>query len=184
MPLALILPRGINDTVCVCVFVFFPFIPDARLVDVPAGVTQEQGHTEFLVHLPSAVLALIFLASRIQPLLSLVDREVEFCVLTIKSFSTCWSLVYIIIIIIIIVRKNPSYPCSWLRVRGVQCLPQCSKESSNKFIKGHITERKEEKERSKRESIYLQEFDVMHLPLIVRHLPLIVRPDTSASCST
>ena len=49
-------------------------------MDASAGVTQE-GHTEFL-HLPFAVLALIFLAIRIQPSLSLVDREVEFCVPT------------------------------------------------------------------------------------------------------
>ena len=69
--------------VSVCVCVFFPFILDVRLlVDVPAGVTQEEGHIGFLIHLPSAVLALIFLARRIQPFLSLVDREVEFCVLT------------------------------------------------------------------------------------------------------
>ena len=52
-------------------------------LDVPAGVTQEEGHTGFLIHLLSAVRALIFLARRIQPFLSLVDREVEFCVLTI-----------------------------------------------------------------------------------------------------
>ena len=51
-------------------------------MDVPAGVTQEEGNTGFSIHL-SAVLALIFLARRIQPFLSLVDREVEFCVLTI-----------------------------------------------------------------------------------------------------
>ena len=51
-------------------------------MDVPAGVTQEEGHTGFLIHLPSAVFALIFLARRIQPFLSLVDLEVEFCVLT------------------------------------------------------------------------------------------------------
>ena len=44
-------------------------------MDVPAGVTQEEGHTGFLVHLLSAVRALIFLVRRIQPLLSLVDRE-------------------------------------------------------------------------------------------------------------
>ena len=50
---------------------------------VPAGVTQEEGNTGFSIHLLSAVLALIFLARRIQPFLSLVDREVEFCVLTI-----------------------------------------------------------------------------------------------------
>ena len=40
-----------------------------------------RGHTGF-VYLPSAVLALIFLARRIQPSLLLVDREVEFCVPT------------------------------------------------------------------------------------------------------
>ena len=53
-------------------------------MDVPAGVTQEEGNTGFSTHLLSAVLiTLIFLARRIQPFLSLVDREVEFCVLTI-----------------------------------------------------------------------------------------------------
>ena len=52
-------------------------------LDVPAGVTQEEGHTGFLIHLLSAVRALIFLARRIQPFLSLVNCEVEFCVLTI-----------------------------------------------------------------------------------------------------
>ena len=40
--------------VCVCVCVIFPFILDVWLVDVPAGVTQEEGHTGFLIHLPSA----------------------------------------------------------------------------------------------------------------------------------
>ena len=70
--------------VCVCVVI--PFILDVKLVNASAGVTQDEGHTGFL-HLPSAVLALIFL--RTQPFLSLVDREVEFCVPTIQSFSTC-----------------------------------------------------------------------------------------------
>ena len=51
-------------------------------MDVPAGVTQEEGHTSFL-HLPSAVLALVLLAKGVQPFLSVVDREVGFCVLTI-----------------------------------------------------------------------------------------------------
>ena len=50
-------------------------------MDVLDGATQEEGHTGFL-HLPSAVLALIYLATRIQPFLSLVGREVEFCVQT------------------------------------------------------------------------------------------------------
>ena len=51
-------------------------------MDIPAGVTQEESHTGFLIHLPSAVLALIFVARRIQRFLSLVDRDVEFCVPT------------------------------------------------------------------------------------------------------
>ena len=51
-------------------------------MDVPARVPQEEGNTGFSIHLLSAVLALIFLARRIQPFLSLVDREIEFCVLT------------------------------------------------------------------------------------------------------
>ena len=43
-----------------CVFVFssHPFWTSSSL-DVPAGVTQEEGHTGFLIHLPSAVRALI-----------------------------------------------------------------------------------------------------------------------------
>ena len=70
-----------NVVVCVCVFSSHPFWTSSSL-DVPAGVTQEKCHTGFLIHLPSAVRALIFVARRIQPFLSLVDREVELCVLT------------------------------------------------------------------------------------------------------
>ena len=40
--------------VCVCVFSSHPFWTSSSL-DVPAGVTQEEGHTGFLIHLPSAV---------------------------------------------------------------------------------------------------------------------------------
>ena len=74
---------GIGSTVLTsgrklyCVCVFFPSILDIKFV----GRTS-RGHTGFLIHLPSAVRALIFVARRIQPFLSLVDREVEFCVLT------------------------------------------------------------------------------------------------------
>ena len=60
--------------VCVCVVI--PFILDVRLVDAAAAVTQEEGHTEF-IYLPSAVLALLFIARRIQASRSLDDREVE-----------------------------------------------------------------------------------------------------------
>ena len=66
----------------VCVFSSHLFWKSNSL-DVPAGVTQDEGHTGFLIHLPSAVHAFIFLARTIQPFLSLVGREVEFCVLTI-----------------------------------------------------------------------------------------------------
>ena len=64
-----------------------PFWTSSSL-DVPAGVTQEEGHTGFLIHLPSAVRALIFVARRIQPFLSLVDREVEFCASAKKETRT------------------------------------------------------------------------------------------------
>ena len=71
-----------DQLMCVCVFSSHSLWTSSSL-DVPAGVTQEEGHTGFLIHFLSAVRALIFLARRIQPFLSLVDREVEFCVLTI-----------------------------------------------------------------------------------------------------
>ena len=74
-------------------------------LDVPAGVTQEEGHIGFLIHLLSSVRALIFLARRIRPFLSLVDREVEFCVLTIQSFSFRWAFDFLFFIFLM--RKIP-----------------------------------------------------------------------------
>ena len=64
---------------CVCVCVCCHPIYSRRKV---CGRTS-RGHTGFLIHLPFAVRALIFLARRIQPFLSLVDSGVEFCVRTI-----------------------------------------------------------------------------------------------------
>ena len=61
------------EPLCVCVFSSHSFWTSSSL-DVPAGVTQEEGHTGFFIHLLSAVRALIFLARKIQPFLSLVDR--------------------------------------------------------------------------------------------------------------
>ena len=78
--------------VCVCVFSSHSFWASSSL-DVPAGVTQEEGHTGFFIHLPSAVRALIFLARRVQPFLSLVDREVEL----IESFSTRWAFFHFLV---------------------------------------------------------------------------------------
>ena len=63
---------------CVCVC-FLPI--NSGHQDVPAGVTQEEGHTGSIIHLLSAVRALIFFARRIQTFLFLVDREVESSVL-------------------------------------------------------------------------------------------------------
>ena len=50
-----------RHAVCVCVFSSHSFWTSSSL-DVPAGVTQEEGHTGFLIHLPSAVRALFFVA--------------------------------------------------------------------------------------------------------------------------
>ena len=70
---------NIRDTcTSVCVVFYSHSFWTSSSLDVPAGVTQEEGHTGFLIHLLSAVRALIFLARRIQPFLSLVDLEVEF----------------------------------------------------------------------------------------------------------
>ena len=105
--------------VCVCVVSSHPFWTSSSL-DVPAGVTQEEGHTGFLIHLLSAVRALIFLARRIQPFLSLVDREVEFCVLTIQSFSTRWAFLFLFFSFL--VRKIPfaGIELTSQRVRGLR----------------------------------------------------------------
>ena len=77
-------------------------------MDVPPGVTQEEGHTRCFIHLPSAVLALVFLARRIQPFLSLVDREVEICVQTILNVLH-YSLGIFFFFFFFFVRQNPSY---------------------------------------------------------------------------
>ena len=79
MPLALILPRG-------DVFSSHLFGTSSSL-NIPAGVTQEEGHTGFLIHLPSEVHTFIFLARRVQPFLSLADREVNICV-CVRVFSS------------------------------------------------------------------------------------------------
>ena len=82
-----------------------------RFVHVPAGVTQEEDHSGFLL-LTSAVLALVFFAKRIQPLLSLVDREVECCLLIIYIYI----YIYICVCVCILMRKNPSL-CDCAEIR-------------------------------------------------------------------
>ena len=102
----ILVPKTSDQTRQVCVCVCVCVLPSrlfwtSGFLDVPAGVKQEEGHTGILIHLPSAVRALNFPARRIQSFLSLVDREVEFCVLINLSFSTCWAFFF--------VRKSPSY---------------------------------------------------------------------------
>ena len=92
---------------CVC----FLAIHSGHQVDVPAaGVTQKEGRTGFFIHLLSAVRASVFLARRIQPFLSLVDREVAFCVLLTISFSTRWAFFFLFLFR----EKNPVIPGSFL----------------------------------------------------------------------
>ena len=106
--------------VCVCVFSSHPFWTSSSL-DVPAGVTQEEGHTGFLIHLPSAVRALIFVARRIQPFLSLVDREVEF--LCTNELIVLHPLGIFILVFKFLVRKIPfaGIELTSQRVRRLRC---------------------------------------------------------------
>ena len=68
--------------VCVCVCVYCHSIYSGRQTCGRASRGHTGGgHTRF-IYLSFAVLALTFLARRIQPFFSLVDGEVEFCVQT------------------------------------------------------------------------------------------------------
>ena len=84
--------NNIYNSVCVCLLPIYSG-HQVRWTYQP-GSHRRKGHIGFLIHLPSAVCALIFFARRIQPFLSLIDREVEFCVLTIQSFSTRWAFFF------------------------------------------------------------------------------------------
>ena len=92
--------------------VVLPFILDVRFVDVPTGVRQEEGHTGFLV--PSALLAFIFFARKIQSSLSLVDRVVEFCELMRRCplLATFLSVLFCLISLLISERSMTHYYCN------------------------------------------------------------------------
>ena len=82
---------GVDVFVCVCVCVSFTFILDVKFVGCTSrGHTGGRSHR--IIYPPSSFCDayFFFLARRIQPFLSLVDRKVEFCV-TIQPFSTCWA---------------------------------------------------------------------------------------------
>ena len=84
-------------------------------LDVPVGVTQEGGHTGFYIHVPSAVRALIFLARRVQPFLSLADRKVEF--LCTDDLIVLHSLGILFFIFYYLVRK--------ILFTGIELTSQC-----------------------------------------------------------
>ena len=71
---------------CVYVYVCLCFLPIHSGHQVRWTYHTNRGHTGLLFHLLSVVRALIFLAKRIQPFLSLVDREVA-CFFFKKIFS-------------------------------------------------------------------------------------------------
>ena len=89
-------------SVCMC---FLPIHSGHQVcwTHQPGSHRQEEGRTGLFIHLPSAVRALIFLARRIQPFLSLVDREVE--ILCTNDLIVLHSLG--ILLIISLVRKIP-----------------------------------------------------------------------------
>ena len=107
-------------------------------MDVPAGVTQEEGRTGFLIHFLSAVQTLVFLARRIQPFLSIVDREVEFCVLMIKSFSTRWAFLFLFFKFL--VRKIPfaGIELTSQRVRGLRDTSELPGRPARVVLKNRI----------------------------------------------
>ena len=72
--------------VCVCVLSSHLFWTSGLWTHQPESHRRKESHTG-IIHLPSAVLALTFLARRIQPSLSLVDREIDLWVLTIEYDS-------------------------------------------------------------------------------------------------
>ena len=69
------------------------------------GRSHRISHPPFLIHLLSAMRALIFLARRIQPVLSLVDREVDF--LCTNDLIVLHPLGIFILFFIFLVRKIP-----------------------------------------------------------------------------
>ena len=113
------IPYLLTLTLCVCVFSSHSFWTSSSL-DVPAGLTQEEGHTGFFIHLLSAVRALIFLARRIQPFLSLVDREVDFLCTNDLIVSTRWAFLFLFLSFL--VRKIPfaGVELTSQRVRGLR----------------------------------------------------------------
>ena len=105
-----------------CAFVcFFPLIlRTSSSLDVPAGVTQEEGQAGFFYPPSFCGACLNFSREKDSAILSFVDREAEFCVLTIQSFSTRWAFYFLFFIFYFFSEKNPVY-------RNQTHVPTCQK---------------------------------------------------------
>ena len=123
----IISPRGViyrrfvrvPPVVCVfCVFSSHSFWTQVRCTYQPGSHRRKL--TQDFSSLLSAVRALIFLARRIQPFLSLVDREVEFCVLAIKSFSTPWAFIFLFFSFLVRKISFAGIELTSQRVRGLR----------------------------------------------------------------
>ena len=104
---------------CVCVFSSHSFWTSSSL-DAPAGVTQEEGHTGFFIHLLSAVRAFIFLARRIQPFLSLVDCvNIGYKILSYTRYIIITNVLY------------------FIALSSVKNFPQPNKKSASFYAKSY-----------------------------------------------
>ena len=117
------IPTQHLGTVCVCVC-FLPIHSghQVRWTYQPGSHRRKvtQDFSGFLIHLLSAVRALIFLARRIQPFLSLVDREVEF--LCTNDLIVLHPLGILFLFFSFLVRKIPfaGIELTSQRVRGLR----------------------------------------------------------------
>ena len=116
--------RGHTLSTCLCVFSSHLFWTSGLWTYQPGSHRQEEGHTGFLLYLLSFCGAcFVFLAKRIQPFLSLVDREVEFCVLNDLIVLHLLGI-YFILLFYFLARKNSS------RITGIRTqVPTCQKVS-------------------------------------------------------
>ena len=92
-------------SVCVCVFLPIHSEHQVRWTYQPGSHRRKA--TGFLIHLLSAVRAFIFLTRRIQPSLSHVDCEVEFCVPLNNDLIVLHPLGIFVLFFSFLVRKIP-----------------------------------------------------------------------------
>ena len=92
------------------------------MLDVPAGVTQEEGHTGFFINLLSAVRALIFLARKVQPSFPSLTVKSNLCTNDLIVLHPLGILVLFFSFFSFLVRKIPfaGIELTFQRVRGLR----------------------------------------------------------------